>query len=171
MKFELEGKIYTSTKINNYGGIVSKKTLAKRNSQVYQIVNNSTHNKSILNPELEEKFAWIWKQYKLKNFVTYWRKGDVFHTIPPLPWIQKYDPKDFDDAKYIYLDDEHGIDGRPDFTTNDIDMLIEAKLIKSLKDCGAVNYSFCIQCRGIYFYYLILTNEGLLYFQEEEKEK
>ncbi|MCQ3914474.1 MAG: hypothetical protein MJ201_01470 [Mycoplasmoidaceae bacterium] len=59
MKFELEGKIYTSTKINNYGGIVSKKTLAKRNSQVYQIVNNSTHNKSILNPELEEKFAWI----------------------------------------------------------------------------------------------------------------
>ena len=112
------------------------------------------------------KFKYIHSMYMNRNFQKYDKNECI-------SWIKRnFYPKAFNDAKYIYVDTDVYHDKTiPDFTENDINMMIEEKLIYPLKPVSESDNtkSFAIYYRDKVLYYLILTNKGITFFDQSNR--
>lgn len=140
-----------------------------------QHIHYHTRFSKVLNHELEHKFYLIWKQYHDKNFVS--SERFLFDRWHSNNW--HYTAEDFDDAKYIYLDDEVGVDD-PDIdsnnnenhiTENDVRFLIKEKLVEKFSEKWNPSNSIGVYRGSHFMYYLILTNKGIMYFEKDEEIK
>lgn len=167
-KIELKSKI-SSDNTNSNNSLNSKnryKYSAKNNSNInITTINKQTASNSLkLNKELLNKFKYIHSMYMNRNFQKY---------NEYIPWIKRnFYPKAFNDAKYVYVDtDVYHDKTKPDFTENDINMMIEEKLIYPLKPVSESDNtkSFAIYYSDKVLYYLILTNKGITFFDQSNR--
>jgi hypothetical protein len=110
-----------------------------------------------MDKKLESKFKEILNDYNHNKHTTYDRYSNI-------PWIKEWDPKDFDDAKFIYRDDDSS-----NINRYDINELIRLKYIYPIESMNLYK-SFAIEVRGHFLWYLRLTSEGVDYFKNKRKQ-